>query len=144
MDYKEQLYEWLEELSRWMKVDDFVDVKQERDLLRIKIYTRSNQYSITAHSDYLGCTVVTRKPRAGETWNRGNDLPDGKFCRETWDRIKNAIVAYELVKVAKRQRGWLQEPVLSQITPTVSTLGADDRGVGARRVADERPCRLSY
>jgi len=50
---------------------------------------------------YLCCTGRCRKPRAGEDWTRGNDLPDGSYCKETWDRILNAIVAYELVKVIK-------------------------------------------
>jgi hypothetical protein len=37
--------------------------------------------------------------RAGEDWVRGNDLPDGPFSKETWDRIIYAIVRYELVKL---------------------------------------------
>ena len=50
---------------------------------------------------YLGCIATTRKPRAGENWNRGNDLADGGYCKETWREIKDDILAYELVKVVR-------------------------------------------
>ena len=48
--------------------------------------------------------VQTRKPRAGEDWNRGNDLADGPYSEETWREIVNDIVAYELVKVVNPPR----------------------------------------
>ena len=51
---------------------------------------------------YIGCTVQARKPRAGENWTRGNDLPDGKYSYETWTKIKHGILAYELVKVVPK------------------------------------------
>lgn len=72
-------------------------------------FTRDHQYNIVAidrkgEDGYLGCQVSTRKPRAGEDWNRGNDLPDGPFTRETWDNIIRAIVRYELVQLSVYQR----------------------------------------
>jgi len=60
---------------------------------------------------YLGCTVLDRKPVAGEDWQRGRDLADGAYCYKTWKEIKNDIIAFELVKVAK--------PKEKQITPLV-------------------------
>lgn len=51
---------------------------------------------------YLGCTVTARKPRAGEDWVRGNDLADGAYCKETWRKIKDDIISYELVKIIKK------------------------------------------
>lgn len=45
---------------------------------------------------YLGCVVSTRKSRVGEDWNRGSDLPDGKYSKKTFDSIVKRIVAYEL------------------------------------------------
>ena len=48
--------------------------------------------------------VDCRKPRAGEDWTRGNDLPDGPYSYETWIKIKNAIIKKELVKIAKKAR----------------------------------------
>jgi len=106
--------EWLKEICRWENVKAFVHVlidegegtdKKYKTKFTCKLYTHNNCYKITAidratDEGYLGCTVSARKPRAGEDWTRGNDLADGKFNRETWENIKNDIIAYELVKVA--------------------------------------------
>jgi len=118
-----QFREWLKELCRWGKLDQFVNWKEEiytteRYLGICKIYTHNYKYQIKAHVTrddstkhgkrfYLGCQVSTRMPRAGEDWTRGNDLPDGPFTKETWQSIKEAIIKYELVKIAKliRQKG---------------------------------------
>ena len=102
-------YEWLKEISRFYKVEDFI-IPDYKNGIRVFFYTKNNRYRISIKAPktknkkdkgYLGCTVITRKPRAGEDWNRGRDLPDGKYCKETWDKIKNDIIAYELVKVVK-------------------------------------------
>lgn len=77
---------------------------------KIHLYTENHVYNILAidrevngmKSNYLGCTVSTRKPRAGETWNRGNDLTDGNLTLDTWNKIKNDIISYELVKLAPK------------------------------------------
>lgn len=101
-----EFYEWLKEISRYSKVEDFV-LPDYKNGIRVYIYTKEHRYSVSVKpkkekgDGYLGCMVTTRKPRAGEDWNRGNDLPDGKYCYETWQKIKNAIIAYELVKIVK-------------------------------------------
>ena len=102
---------WIKEIVRWGRLDwfvrtDYETFDEDKYRLRVAIFTHHHKYTIVCvnHSSgktYLGCTVSIRKPRAGEDWNRGNDLPDGMFCRETWESIKNAIVQYELVKIAK-------------------------------------------
>ena len=73
-------------------------------------YTYRYRYHMKAldrgHNDgYLGCQVSTRKPRAGEDYNRGRDLPDGPFVYKTWEKIKNAIIRHELVEVVENGRG---------------------------------------
>ena len=65
------------------------------------INPNDNQSYTETYKGYLGCTVTTRKPRAGEDWNRGNDLADGEYSRETFIRIMQNIISYELVKVIK-------------------------------------------
>lgn len=70
-------------------------------------YTNKYKYAISAveRSDkrgYLGCTMDCRKARAGEDWTRGNDLPDGILNRKTWEKIKNAVIKNELVKIAPK------------------------------------------
>jgi len=75
--------------------------------LYIRIYTARNCYAIRAKGaglekpNYLGCIASTRTPRPGEDWTRGNDLPDGSFCKKTFHRILGAIVFYEALEVAK-------------------------------------------
>jgi len=70
---------------------------------KFNIYTDTYKYNIycvdNKEGGYLGCVMSRRKPNAGEDWTRGRDLPDGKFNRKTWERIKNAIIQIELVKI---------------------------------------------
>ena len=72
----------------------------------LKIFTHTNVYSITARlrvdgTAYLGATMVCRRSRTGEWWQRGNDLADGEFCRETWGKILADIVSAETLDIMK-------------------------------------------
>lgn len=72
---------------------------------KFRLYTNDHIYAIVAidredEKGYLGCTAATRKARAGEPWNRGNDLPDGPFNKKTWDKIISGILRYELIKLS--------------------------------------------
>ncbi len=112
----EMLDQWLKELIFPGVVSDFIQEKSGKDdtnevVREICFYTKEHQYAINAierfdgdDNSYLGCQVSTRKARAGEDWMRGNDLPDGKFTKKTWDIIINAIVSYELVKLSVYQK----------------------------------------
>lgn len=112
------LMEWFKEITRYPHdTHKFVQVL-EREVIEnpsnpdesferiiVNIYTDTHCYNIIAidrfNSDgYLGCQVSTRKSRAGEDWFRGNDLPDGPFTRNTWEKIKDAIIGYELVELS--------------------------------------------
>lgn len=108
--------EWLAEITN-NKQHELIDYRQGENKPgggwseTIRIYTHDYSYQIIAEIDiptmghsYLGCTMSVRKPRAGEDWSRGHDLPDGPCNRLTWDRIKNAIINNELVKVSKARR----------------------------------------
>ena len=105
----EMLDQWLVELVFPGKSKDFIqEIEGSGDTKEVKrklcFYTEEHQYFITAierpaGESYIGCGVTTRKARAGEDWLRGNDLPDGPFNKETWNRIIYAIVNYELVKL---------------------------------------------
>lgn len=85
---------------------------------RLTFCTATQMYSINFHDNYLGCGASCRTARPGETWLRGNDLPDGKFSRETWDKILLGILGYELVALDVPA-----EPILVSSAPanTVST-----------------------
>lgn len=97
---------WLQELARRILKDDFIEVVEDsitdyEQKFKCNFYTEDNRYRITAINrkfhDYLGCTVTKRKPMAGKDYTRGNDLPDGPLTYDTWQNIKNGVVAYELV-----------------------------------------------
>lgn len=114
----DQLKQWVkDEICRYGRFEKFVKVIDEPGVpakrgdsehrFTFRIYTETHSYGITAidrdkDEGYLGCTVSTRKPRAGEDWTRGNDLADGPFTKETWQEIKNDIIAYELIKLAPK------------------------------------------
>ena len=107
----ENLKQWMErDLSRWGKLETHIleldPTHGANDELhyRVQFFTDTNAYTISAverdgERNYLGCVSSCRKPRAGEDWHRGSDLPDGYLCEETWRDILAAIVSYEMVKV---------------------------------------------
>ena len=106
------LFDWLKQISRFSKVEDFIYISDyKKGEIRLKIFTKDHKYYISAHlprkdesgtdNGYLGCISETRKPRAGEDWNRGNDLADGGYGEKTWQKIKDDILAYELVRVVR-------------------------------------------
>lgn len=112
-----ELTKWINSICRYSESENYIltDYKElEEDKVKINFYTKENKYLISARlprkgskrlrdNGYLGCIVITRKPRAGESWSRGSDLPDGPYSKETWDKIVNGILAYELVKVIKNK-----------------------------------------
>lgn len=128
---KKDIKGWLKEICRWGNAADFVQVLVDegengkegyRAKVRCRVYTRDHIYGIVAidrekDGGYLGCTTSTRKPRAGEDWTRGNDLPDGPYDYKTWQKIKNAIVAYELVKIAKKAEAVVGEKRIIEKVP---------------------------
>ena len=110
----QQMREWLSKIylsskiDRALKTEKILRQEDETEVyldLTAKIWTFNNTYRIIAHiyldndHTYLGCTASCRKSRTGETWTRGNDLPDGEFNQETWDKIMVGIVRYETEEV---------------------------------------------
>lgn len=98
---------WLKSIVRYGNADSqvliFLDTKEEgKNRFKCLLYTNDHCYSISGyapndnHKGYLGCIASTRKNRVGEDWNRGSDLPDGKYSKKTFDKIVNGILAFEL------------------------------------------------
>lgn len=110
-----ELSQWIKSICRFGKIEDFIIADYKKERLHLILYTKDHQYGIHAvlsgarkdykgeekDNGYLGCIAITRKPRAGEDWNRGRDLADGSYSEKTWNEIVNDIVAMELVKVVK-------------------------------------------
>jgi hypothetical protein len=110
----EMLDEWIHNLIYPGEVDDFIhviksftDTSNETQIIKeFCFYTSEYKYRFFANDrsnddGYLGCQVTARKRRAGEDWDRGNDLADGPFTKMTWYRILNTIINYELVKLSE-------------------------------------------
>ena len=100
---------WISKLIFPSDVSDFIQIIKtfktpDEEVKEFCFYTEEHRYRVYAidrkkDEGYLGCTVTTRKMRTGETWVRGNDLPDGPFLKSTWNNILDRIVSYELVKL---------------------------------------------
>ena len=96
-----ELGKWIDEICRYGGLRDFVMIQHfNRDDKRISLnlYTEDYVYNISArefddNGGYLGCIASTRKPRAGEDWTRGSDLPDGKYSEKTWNEIVKRVGA---------------------------------------------------
>lgn len=109
------LKKWIEQdLGTRGNVENYIQVTEDEGeghgngkyehRFKFRLYTFENVYAIVAverpDKGYLGCVVSRRKPRAGEDWTRGNDLPDGPFNRRTWNRILKSMVVYELEQLS--------------------------------------------
>jgi len=111
------LTDWLKQICRFGRFEDFIFISDyKKGEIHIKIFTKDHYYCIgivlpgirdkkrfeeREDNGYLGCISSVRKARAGEDWLRGNDLSDDSYSVETWQKIKNDILAYELVKVVR-------------------------------------------
>jgi len=102
-----QVREWLSSVYSPAQVDRAIQVIPQERRLRFKIWTAVNEYAVIVHikderpleEAYMGAVASRRTPRVGETWTRGNDLPDGRFGEELWRKILAAIVRYEAQEV---------------------------------------------
>lgn len=109
-----QLKVWLNNLIFPGKFDDFIQIiehykNDDQSSIRLCFYTEEHQYIIRAIDEkgedgYLACGVVCRKPRPGEDWSRGNDLPDGPFNEKTWNEILRSIIRYEIVQLSEYRK----------------------------------------
>ncbi len=113
----EKVREWLKAVYRPSQIERAIHVLPDTDeygAMHIKIWTDTNEYRIRIvlksgglENAYMGASASTRKPRTGETWTRGNDLPDGKFSEELWRDILAAIVKYEAQEIKSEK--WKEE-----------------------------------
>lgn len=109
----EIFYGWLSEIIPYNQIKKHVLFTDHGDRTNVKIYTDTYVYSISYRHDggYLGCVASTMFHRPGENWTGGNDLPDGKFNKKTWESIKNAIIRHELNKLSDYAYGGYEQAV---------------------------------
>lgn len=110
-----QVREWLSSVYSPAQVDRAIKVTPQERAIRFKIWTAVNEYTVVVHikdeqpleEAYMGAVASSRTPRVGETWTRGNDLPDGHFGEDLWQKILTAIVRYEAQEV--KSDSWKKE-----------------------------------
>ena len=108
----------LERLGRFVDVKRSLLIANRGDRISIRFYTGRDVYFISAKlgnqwlsegdpnrpkikgDGYLGGQVTCRTPVAGEWWNRGRDLADGPYSRETFEHILLDIIGYEIEPLA--------------------------------------------
>ena len=112
------LLDWLDDY-KYLDESKIQVIENSRERTSVYLFTSDHCYRISAHDNYLGCTVATRRNRPGETWNRGNDLPDGRFSRDTYNRIMSGIVGYELKEIALPVEQEVKPPAVEKIENTV-------------------------
>lgn len=114
----ETIREWLGAVYRPSQIDRAVHVRPddgECGAIHVKIWTDTNEYRVRIslkpmgrlEDAYMGASASSRKPRAGEDWTRGNDLPDGGFSEALWQEIMVAIVRYEAQEV--KSESWKED-----------------------------------
>lgn len=112
---------------RWDGFDWELNVAKLDDIVKLVLFTEKYKYTINAKPTYLGCTVSSRTPRAGENHTRGNDLADGKFGYDTWIKIVHDVVGYELKKPVQAVSKTLTAMVEPQMEPQVYKEGKKQR-----------------
>ena len=96
--------QWIKDYVRYGNVDSqvIISLNEDKKSFSCKLFTQDNKYSISGtlptnnSQGYLGCIYTQRKPRVGEDWVRGNDLPDGVYNKDTFLKIMRSIIKTEL------------------------------------------------
>lgn len=102
----ELLLTWL---KRDLRINSIIKSKQENNIgeygLSVMLYTKEHEYYINmivhedGQSSYLGCTFYNRYRNVDEKHHRGNDLSDGVFDEETYNKILKDIVSTEMTGI---------------------------------------------
>lgn len=102
------IFDWLGDAKLFARLDESLEIYRMMDIndrprIRIRFYTATNRYSLEVvketdqHKSYLGCTVSTRTPLAGELQTRGSDLHDGRYEKFVWQGILADVVSHEMI-----------------------------------------------
>lgn len=105
------LQEWLS-IGKYFSKDYYLIYKQNiksYDKIVVKLFTNDNEYSLhfvipgeKNPDGYIGSYFKCRKSYPGENWHRGNDLSDGNYNKETFDKIMFDIILNELVEIKSK------------------------------------------
>lgn len=84
---------WLKESFSYLIPQSLCEVKNHRNTIGIRLYTRENSYYINVNKeeDYLSLISSDR------TTGAGNDLTDGNYSEKTWNKILRDILSNEIL-----------------------------------------------
>ena len=105
-NYKNPVLKWISEICPGQDIQSSYvqSVDSKKGVLILVVFSHDFRYMITATKKHLDCFVSNRKPRAGLVESQSFGLAGGPVKRETWDKIKDAIIKYELVKISRRPK----------------------------------------
>jgi len=100
-----RLRSWILELgmrSETLWNPKMVWVDYEAFRVYVRFYTETNEYrirvdSLSESAIALRCIAVSRKRRAGEGWHRQNDIIEGPFSKDTWNKMLMEMLCYEIL-----------------------------------------------
>jgi hypothetical protein len=90
--------------TQWWHVHNtkVVCFKNNAGLLKLFLYTHTYEYAITiTGNNFISVGYNCRKVRPLEDWNRGGDLIDGYYSKETMEGIVYAILRNEILSICK-------------------------------------------
>jgi len=132
MEKIENFKEWLKEIADnqkfWNILIDEEQInsvtKHKTWMFKISLYTENYEYEIFITIDLedkddignLCCLTKCRKHRAGEGWVRRDLIFDSKLSYESWIKLKNEIIKYELVEVECKEEDWQSNKFKRKVT----------------------------
>lgn len=90
---------WISDTSTYLCAEAICEISDYGDSVGVNLFSDRNIYHIAARTTdggYLGLTYSTRRTGAG------NDLADGGYNQETWDKIVKDMLSCELISLKQR------------------------------------------
>jgi len=79
--------------------DRYIITKNEKGIYKIYLYTDNYEYIIVMCGTYCGGFTTVRKRGIKESWDRGNDMVDGKPSEELFDKLVVDMLQNELIYI---------------------------------------------
>lgn len=93
-----ELAAWLREMSTYLVAEAICEISQIGETICVNLYSETNIYHLNCRPGERGFLGLTFSRR---TDGAGNDLADGPYTRNTWDRIIRDILSCELISLKR-------------------------------------------
>ena len=81
----------------------------DKNRYKIYLYTNTYEYVIVIFEEYCGGFTTVRKRGIKETWDRGNDMIDGKPSEELFNDLALDMLQNELIYLGKLEYKTIDE-----------------------------------